>query len=93
MLPPIRYNLFRSQRSFPFTRQRWTLQRVSDQLRLATILDLPAYSVSNSFDCYAPATVANAKLVQVTWNCSRQILGNKANTESVQSAKIAIRNH
>jgi prepilin-type N-terminal cleavage/methylation domain-containing protein len=40
-----------------------------------------------------PATMTNntAKLIQVTWTCSRLILGQKVNTESVQSAKIVIR--
>jgi prepilin-type N-terminal cleavage/methylation domain-containing protein len=49
--------------------------------------------ISNTFDCYAPAAVTNAKLVQVTWTCSRQILGAKVNTEAVESAKICLRNH
>ena len=31
------------------------------------------------------------KLVQLTWVCSRNILGKQANTESVQSAKVVIR--
>jgi Tfp pilus assembly protein PilW len=31
------------------------------------------------------------KLVQLTWICSRNVLGRFANTESVQSAKIVIR--
>jgi len=31
------------------------------------------------------------KLVQLSWICSRNILGKKANTESVQSAKVVIR--
>ena len=31
------------------------------------------------------------KVVQLTWACSRKIFGNKANTESVQSAEIVIR--
>ncbi|HSU55784.1 MAG TPA: hypothetical protein VLT36_17140, partial [Candidatus Dormibacteraeota bacterium] len=48
--------------------------------------------MSNSFDCYDPAYVTNAKLLQVSWVCSRKILGAKVNTESVQSAKIALRN-
>jgi prepilin-type N-terminal cleavage/methylation domain-containing protein len=47
---------------------------------------------SNSFDCYEPAYVTNARLVQVTWTCSRQMRGIKANTELVESAKIALRN-
>ncbi len=48
--------------------------------------------ISNSFDAYDPSRVTDAKLIQVNWNCSRQILGAKVNTESVQSAKITIRN-
>jgi prepilin-type N-terminal cleavage/methylation domain-containing protein len=48
---------------------------------------------SNTFDCYDPATIANAKVIQVNWKCSRTIKGSKATTESVQSAKITIRNH
>jgi Tfp pilus assembly protein PilW len=31
------------------------------------------------------------KVVQLTWICSRKILGKAANTESVQSAKVVIR--
>jgi hypothetical protein len=33
-----------------------------------------------------------AKLVDVSWLCSRKILGRKVNTESVQTAKIVMRN-
>lgn len=32
------------------------------------------------------------KLISVSWKCSRSILGAKLNTESVQTAKIVIRN-
>ena len=49
--------------------------------------------ISNTFDCYDPAYVTNARVIQVTWNCSRNIMGKKATTDNVQSAKIAIRNH
>ena len=42
------------------------------------------YSASNN-----PAI---CKLVSVSWRCSRTILGQKVNTESVQTAKIVIRN-
>lgn len=49
--------------------------------------------ISNTFECYTPAFVTNAKLVQVTWNCSRPILGAKVNTEAIESAKITLRNH
>lgn len=41
-----------------------------------------------------PATLTNsaAKLIQVSWTCSRKLIGLRVNTESVQSAKIVIRN-
>ena len=50
-------------------------------------------AVSNSFGCYLPAYLTNAKLVQVTWLCSRQILGANVNNEVVESASICLRNH
>jgi hypothetical protein len=40
---------------------------------------------------YPAATVDNAKIVQLSWNCSRSILGRTANTESSQFARIVIR--
>lgn len=47
---------------------------------------------SNSFNFYPTNNVTDAKLVDVRWVCSRKILGAKLNTESVQNAKIVIRN-
>jgi hypothetical protein len=32
------------------------------------------------------------KLVSVSWRCSRSVLGSKLNTESVQTANVAVRN-
>jgi len=40
----------------------------------------------------ASNNVADAKLVDVNWKCSRQILGKSINTESIQTAKIVMRN-
>jgi len=48
---------------------------------------------SNTFDAYQPGNLANSKVIQVTWSCSRKILGAKVNTESIQSSKITLRNH
>jgi hypothetical protein len=48
--------------------------------------------VGGAYDVYPTATVATCKLVQMSWICSRTILGLKMNTESVQSAKVVIRN-
>lgn len=54
---------------------------------------------SNNFNFY-PATnnitgkfdPTMCKLVNVSWTCSRQILRQKVNTESIQTAKIVLRN-
>jgi Tfp pilus assembly protein PilW len=50
-------------------------------------------TASGTYDQF-PATLTNnaAKLVQLSWTCSRTVLGARINTESVQSAKIVIRN-
>jgi prepilin-type N-terminal cleavage/methylation domain-containing protein len=36
--------------------------------------------------------LADAKVINMSWKCSRTILGNKINTESVQTAQIVLRN-
>ena len=49
---------------------------------------------SNNFMFYpvSGTNLSTAKLIDVSWRCSRKILGNKVNTESVQTAKIVLRN-
>ena len=47
--------------------------------------------VGGSYDVYPAASAATAKVVNVAWSCSRMILGQKQNTESVQTARIVIR--
>jgi Tfp pilus assembly protein PilW len=47
---------------------------------------------SNNFSFYPAAGQTTAKLVDVSWTCSRQIMQQKVNTESVQTAKIVLRN-
>jgi Tfp pilus assembly protein PilW len=49
-------------------------------------------TVAGAYDQY-PVTLdeSAAKIVQVSWICSRHLIGNLLNTESVQSAKIVIR--
>jgi prepilin-type N-terminal cleavage/methylation domain-containing protein len=47
---------------------------------------------SNNFTFYSVTDPTGAKLIDVAWKCSRQIYGQKVNTESMQSAKIVIRN-
>ncbi len=48
-------------------------------------------SVDNAFIPVATSQPNLCKVVQLTWICSRKILGKATNTESVQSAKVVIR--
>ncbi len=41
---------------------------------------------------YTATQAADCKLVQMSWKCSRMVLGSKLNTESVQTAQIVLRN-
>ena len=49
---------------------------------------------SNNFSFYpvSGTNYSTAKMIDVNWRCARQILGKKVNTESVQTAKIVLRN-
>ena len=48
-------------------------------------------SLDNGFVPVSTAQPNLCKVVQLTWICSRKILGKSVNTESVQSAKVVIR--
>lgn len=48
-------------------------------------------NVSNSWDQFVVTNAAGAKLIKLNWTCSRTILGQAVNTESVQTAKIVMR--
>lgn len=48
-------------------------------------------SLGIAYDTYKPATPANCKIVQVSWICSRDMLGAKVSTATMQAAKIVIR--
>lgn len=47
------------------------------------------YPATNASGVYSPSL---CKLIDVSWRCSRNILGKSINTESVQTAKIVLRN-
>jgi Tfp pilus assembly protein PilW len=49
---------------------------------------------SNDWTWYPVSSnlISTAKMIDVSWKCSREILGKKINTESVQTAKFVIRN-
>jgi len=48
--------------------------------------------VQGTYNAYPVATPGTGKLVQMSWVCSRRLLGRSLNSETVQSAKIVIRN-
>ncbi len=50
----------------------------------------PYYAQYEQYPVTTAAT--NTKLISVSWLCSRKITGTRLNTESVQTAKIVIRN-
>jgi prepilin-type N-terminal cleavage/methylation domain-containing protein len=47
--------------------------------------------IGGSYDVFPAATPVNAKVIDVSWSCSRQGAGVNLNTESVQTARIVIR--
>lgn len=47
---------------------------------------------SNNISFNAATNLADCKVVNMSWKCSRTILGSKLNTESVQTAQIVLRN-
>lgn len=47
--------------------------------------------VGGTYNQYPASSSTTCKLVQVNWTCSRQILGRKENTISVQTAKVVLR--
>ena len=46
---------------------------------------------NNTFQPFSTSTPDSTKVIELTWNCSRKILGSAANTECMQSAKIVMR--
>ena len=48
--------------------------------------------VANRYELIPTSSPSECKVITVRWNCSRTILGTKANTEQGQAAKIVIRN-
>jgi hypothetical protein len=60
-----------------------------DSLQFSIFQRSPA---GNTFQPVSTASVTSTKVIELTWNCSSSILGKKSNTESMQSAKVVMRN-
>ena len=48
--------------------------------------------LNGKYDEYPTASTVNCKIVQVSWVCSRRLLGFEPNTGRMQSARVVIRN-
>lgn len=47
--------------------------------------------IGGTYNQYPTAIASTCKLIEVSWKCSRDVMGSTFNTESVQTAKIVIR--
>ena len=48
--------------------------------------------LSDRYGEYPTGSTTNCKIVQISWVCSRRLLGFKANTGRMESARVVIRN-
>jgi Tfp pilus assembly protein PilW len=86
-----------SQLTFNFTNDVLIRHKNGQNTTLLTNVDYLTFQVfkrnpvPHSYEQYPTSDATNCKLVSVSWICSRDILGSKLNTESVQTAKIVIR--
>jgi type II secretory pathway pseudopilin PulG len=67
---------------------RWDFSLYS-KATTVTSTNVVFYPATNNTGAIDPTI---CKLVNMSWKCSRTILGNKVNTESVQTAQIVLRN-
>ena len=58
----------------------------------ALVFNLYQQNPTNNFEFAAATTINQTKLINVSWRCSRYILGTILNSESVQTAEVVIRN-
>ena len=75
-----------------------TLSRIKSGVsqKLLTSCDSLTFDIfqrnpANDYNVVRTTSAKQCKLIQLNWKCSRQIMSAKVNTESVQSAKIVIR--
>ena len=87
--------------SFSWNSSARTLTRSKTGEADRTLLGHCDYLVFNTYQrnmsnqvygAFTNATAQTCKLVDLSWRCSRNIYGSPVNTESVQTAKIVIRN-
>jgi hypothetical protein len=87
---PLVYEFFPGRKTLERTKGGNTkvLLTECDALTFAIFQRNPSNAV---YDYFPTATATNCKLINVSWVCTRKILGSSVNSESVQTAKIVIR--
>lgn len=80
----------------PWTKELYRYKAGESKILLTGCEDLQFHlgkrnTQPGTLDQYPTAEANEAKVVDVSWKCYREILGIKANTEAVQTAKIVIR--
>jgi len=66
---------------------RWDFELFQrSPLKNGSYVFYPATNVNGVYD------LSICKLINMTWKCSRKLLGDQANTETVQTAQIVLRN-
>jgi len=92
-------NLDNSTCTYTFSSGQRTLTRVNGVGTTVLLTDCESLTFgffqrnpSNNFTFYPATTNTTIKLIDVNWKCYRTIRGQKVNTESIQTAKIVIRN-
>ena len=74
------------------TGDRSTLLAECDTLKFGLYQRNPVGGTYNQYPASTNNLSVTCKLIQVSWTCSRKILGNTMNSESVQTAKVVMRN-
>lgn len=69
----------------------------TESMVVLTNCDFLSFSIyqrnpSTNFNFVSTTNLSLAKLIDVRWRCSRAYLGTKLNTESVQTARVVLRN-
>ena len=85
--------------SYEYDPQNRTLTRIkgNDSHILLTGCDSVSWGIfqrtpiAGTGEVYPASDLKTARLIQVSWSCSRMLLGKKRHTETIQSTKIVIR--
>jgi Tfp pilus assembly protein PilW len=88
----ISFNYSPQQKTLTLVNTNGTTDRLLSDCTFLNFQVFQRNSVAGTYDQY-PVTgdESAAKIVQVSWICTRTLIGGLLNTESVQSAKIVIR--